>query len=87
MVVLSWGFYNPIALTNNRGLRFSVNGFKYKGTVEVIYNDDSDLFDVRLGDGTMVENVYLDSLINVIDNLVEKTDNYKERIKQEYNIH
>ena len=85
MVVLSWGFNNPIALTGNRGLKFNVNGFKYKGAVEVIYNEGSDLFDVTIGK-MCIEGVYLDQLVEVIDNAVERTDNYNEIVKQTYNL-
>ena len=84
MVVFSWGFENPTVIAN--GIRFKVRGFKFQGTVKVEYNEGSDLFDISLSDGTTVESVYVDSLIQTIDNLVEKTDNYHERIKQEYNI-
>lgn len=80
-VVFSWG------LPNNTGLQFCVEGFKYQGVVEVRYNEGSDLFEVSLNNGTKVEDVYLDSLVNVIDNLLEKTNNYRERIEQEYNVH
>lgn len=37
MVMWSWGFNSPKTLTN--GLSFKVQGFKFKGTVEVEYND------------------------------------------------
>lgn len=87
MVVFSWGFNSPKRLPNNTGLQFCVEGFKYQGVVEVRYNEGSDLFEVSLNNGTKVEDVYLDSLVNVIDNLVEKTNNYRERIEQEYNVH
>ena len=41
--------------------------------------------DVVLPDtGTKVEDVYLDNLITVIDNLVEKTSNYEQKVKLEY---
>lgn len=85
MVVLSWGFNNPIALTGNRGLKFDVNGFLYQGTVEVIYNEGSDLFDVIIG-MMRIEGVYFDQLVEVIDNAVERTDNYNEIVKQTYNL-
>ena len=50
-----------------------------------LYIIGKDLFDVVLTDnGTRVEDVYLDNLINVIDNLVEKTSNYEHRVKLEY---
>lgn len=85
MVVFSWGFNSPKRLPDDKGLRFNVEGFKYRGVVEVIYNIGKDFFDVVLTDnGTRVEDVYLDNLINVIDNLVEKTSNYEHRVKLEY---
>ena len=89
IVVWSWGFNNPVALPNR--LRFNVQGFLYAGDVEVIYNDGVDLFEVRTfnADGSVkevVDNVYLDCLVNVIDRMVEKSDDYKERVNLEYNL-
>ena len=76
----------PTAIAN--GLRFKVQGFKFKGTVEIEYNEGTDLFDVRLiKNGKVVEtveDVYLDSLVDVIDYRVEKVDNYKKRVAVEY---
>ena len=87
MVVFSWGFHRPSALPNNKGLRFQVHGFKYQGGVEVVYNEWRDLFEVSLSDGTLVEDVYLGNLVAVIDGLVERVDNYKEKVETEYDIH
>lgn len=87
MVVFSWGFNSPKRLPDDKGLKFNVEGFKYQGSVEVVYNDGSDLFEIRLSNGTTVEDVYLDSLVTTIDNIVEKTENYREQIHQEYIIH
>ena len=84
MVILSWGFNSPIAITN--GLRFKVQGFKFTGTVEVIYNEGADLFNVHLSNGTVVADVYVDSLVGVIDGLVERTNDYEERVKKEYGL-
>ena len=67
MVVFSWGFRRPSALPDDRGLAFEVNGFLYKGRVEVIYNDALDLFEVRLADGRVEEMVYCDNLVAVIE--------------------
>lgn len=86
MVMFSWGFNKPQRLPDNKGLRFHVNGFKYKGAVNVVYNDGRDLFEVSLENGTIVEDVYLDSLVSIIDGLVERCENYEKKIKQEYNI-
>ena len=43
IVMFSWGFHRPMALPNDKGLRFYVNGFKYSGRVDVVYNDGRDL--------------------------------------------
>ena len=88
-VLLSWGFHRPVRLEN--GLRFQVQGFIHKGTVEVVYVEGLDLFEVRTlnADGSIKqkeEDVYLDCLVNVIDGMVERTPNYKERVEQEYQL-
>lgn len=88
-VLLSWGFHRPIRLEN--GLKFQVNGFIHKGAVEVVYNEGLDLFEVRTlnSDGSIKQkegDVYLDCLVNVIDGMVERTPNYKERVEQEYKL-
>lgn len=86
VVVWSWGFNSPIAIEN--GLRFKVQGFKFQGIVEVKYDEGRDLFIVSfIEDGIVVktvDGVFCDSLIEVIDNTVEKTDDYVERVKKEY---
>lgn len=86
IIVFSWGFNTPIAIAN--GLRFKVQGFKFSGTVEIVYNEGTDLFDVKLiKDGNvveLVEGVYLDSLVNVIDCRVEKADDYKQRVEKSF---
>ena len=84
MVVLSWGFNSPIAITD--GLRFKVQGFKFTGTVEVIYNEGVDLFEAHLSDGRVEADVYADCLVDVIDGMVERTDDYRERVKKEYGL-
>lgn len=84
MVILSWGFNSPIAITD--GLRFKVQGFKFTGTVEVIYNEGMDLFEIHLSDGRVEADVYVDCLVDVIDGLVERTDDYEKRVKKEYGL-
>lgn len=88
MVVWSWGFNSPIAVKN--GLRFKVQGFKFRGIVEVVYNEGSDLFDVsfiKAGKAVKtIDGVFFDMLVETIDNCVEKTADYEERVKAEYSI-
>ena len=86
MVVFSWGFHKPQCLPDDKGLSFMVDGFKYQGRVQVIYNEGVDLFEVHLEDGRIEEDVYLDQLIDVIDGMVERTDNYYQSVKKTYNI-
>lgn len=88
MVVWSWGFNSPMAVKN--GLRFKVQGFKFKGVVEVVYNESSDLFDVSfIKAGKVIktiDGVFFDMLVSVIDHYVEKTSDYEKRVREEYHI-
>ena len=89
MIMWSWGFSNPMAIANDEGLIFRVNGFKHKGYVKVLYNEGKDLFVIILLDNRKIEShrigdVYIDSLVNVIDEAVEHTSDYSERVKTEY---
>lgn len=72
------------------GLRFKVQGFKFRGVVEVVYNEGKDLFEVSfIKRGKVVEvvdDIYFDMLVDVIDTKVEKTSDYKERIEREYSL-
>lgn len=86
MVVLSWGFNAPRALPNDMGLIFNVDGFKYKGEVKILYNEGADLFSVTLANGKQIEGVYFDQLVEVIDNLVEKTDDYDNTVMNFYKL-
>lgn len=89
IILWSWGFSDPKALPNNEGLIFKVNGFKHKGWVKVVYNEGMDLFAVILLDNQtnelqQIERVYFDCLVDVIDEAVERTSDYAERVKNEY---
>ncbi len=84
IVVFSWGFHRAYPISN--GLRFSVNGYLHQGEVEVVYNDGSDLFEVRLSDGRVEVDVYADCLVNVIDGMVERCKDYDNRVSEEYSL-
>lgn len=86
-VIMSWGYNSPVALEN--GLRFSVNGFKHKGNVAVIYDEGLDLFNIEIltFENEVIDTingVYFDQLIEVIDNRVELVENYDQTVKNEY---
>lgn len=88
MVVYSWGFHQPMALEN--GLRFKVTGFKFRGVVDVVYNEGRDLFDISFIKANKVvqsiDGVFFDMLVDVIDDVVERTPDYSERVAAEYSI-
>ena len=84
MEVFSWGFHKPRHLPNDRGISFMVEGYKYQGKVQVIYNEGTDLFEVHLENGRIEEDVYLDQLVGVIDSLVERCENYDEQVKKHF---
>ena len=89
MIVFSWGFHNATAIEN--GLAFQVQGYKHQGRVEVIYDEGWDLFNVRTinRDGTIKEQqegIYVDMLVNCIDRMVEKTDDYAARVRNTYGM-
>ena len=90
-VVMSWGI-NPATITIvDVGVKFHVQGFLHTGYVQVVLNEGEDLFEVTLisEDGETlktIEHIFVDNLICVIDDAVEKCENYQERISQEYGI-
>jgi len=87
-VVFIWGFHHPTSISN--GLRFSANCFIHKGLVEVVYNEGTDLFDITLliysATKSLTTNVPVSELIEVLDCLIEKVENYDERVKDEYSL-
>ncbi|MEI8204945.1 MAG: hypothetical protein WCH34_18130 [Bacteroidota bacterium] len=86
-ILMSWGFQRPAII--HLGLTFHVNGFKHKGKVSIKYKEGQDLFNVYLMDenGKIVDTihmVYFDQLVELIDERVEKTDDYNNRVDNEY---
>ena len=83
---------NPASITIvDVGVRFHVQGFIHTGYVQVVLNEGEDLFEITLiseeGETlNKIEHIFVDNLISVIDDAVEKCENYQERISQEYQI-
>lgn len=89
MVFMSWGSHAFYAIPN--GLQFSVQGFKFKGKIRVIYNEGLDLFTVELikrGGKTYktFNEVYFDNLVSLIDREVEYCENYDKKVANQYSI-
>ena len=73
------------------GLEFHVQGFKHTGMVQIILDEGKDLFEIHLipdseGERKIIEDVYFDMLVSIIDENVEKTDDYEKRISDTYDI-
>lgn len=91
IIMMSWGIDTNTVRPVNLGLEFHVQGFKHTGMVQVILDEGKDLFEIHLipdleGERKIIEDVYFDMLISVIDENVEKTDDYEKRISEEYGI-
>ena len=91
IILMSWGIDPKTVRTIELGLEFHVQGFKHTGLVRVTLNEGLDLFEVSLIDENdkivnTIESVFCDNLVAVIDDAVEKCENYQERISQEYQL-
>lgn len=89
LFVMSWGLDPRTITIVDLGIKFHVQGFKHKGFVQVVLNEGADLFEVTLisEDGKKlrtIDSVYLEDLVDVIDKAVEYTDDYEQRVAQEY---
>ena len=88
VIPLSWGICFASVKTLKNGTEFHVQGFKMAGYVKVEYDEGSDTFTVTLtpdknkGNKKIIENVYSDKLISVIDENVEYCENYETRVIQ-----
>lgn len=90
-IFMSWGVDPKSMKTIDAGLEFHCQGFKHKGKVQIVLDEGKDLFEVHLISENeekvkTIEDVYLDNLISVIDENIEKTDDYEKRISETYNI-
>lgn len=88
VIVMSWGYHQAAAYEKDgmEGLRFKVQGFKHTGYVAVLYNPGSDYFEVELQDDggvahTRIGDICFMELVDKIDELVERTDNYAEDVE------
>lgn len=88
VIPLSWGICFASVRTLSNGTEFHVQGFKMTGYVRVEYDEGSDTFTVTLTpddnkeNRKIIENVYLDNLISVIDENVEYCENYETKVRQ-----
>ena len=89
-IPMSWGIDLESLESDNTSLEFHVQGFVHTGNVRITYIEGADVFQVTLygEDGELKEtinDVYLDNLVSVIDEKVEKqpqttTDEYTAKV-------
>ncbi len=89
VIVWSWGFEK--CHTVKKGIRFNVSGFLHQGFVEVVYDEGSDLFDIKLLDKNLnlvkeLNGVFFDELVTIIDEQVEKIENYNDHVTSFLNL-
>ena len=82
VITMSWGAHNIVSIKEGkevRGLAFDVNGMHFQGTIVLSVNF-MDLYEVRFfKDGELVDtmtDIYVEDMINLIDEKVEKIDSY-----------
>ena len=83
-VIMSWGLHNKRVITD--GVRFDVQGFKFTGEVKITFDyarshaNKKSTFKVQIGDNVST-GVTAEELIDLVDERVEKVDNYEEAVK------
>lgn len=90
-IFMSWGVNPESVKAIEKGLEFHCQGFKHTGKVQIVLDEGKDLFEVHLisenGEKVKtIEDVFLDKLISVIDENIEKTEDYGKRIYETYHI-
>lgn len=92
-IVWSWGIDPNSVDVVQDGISFHVQGFIMKDTVIITYDQGKDLFRIELHPDDakneriqIFTDIYLDNIVSVIDDHVEKCENYEERVSQEYPI-
>lgn len=89
-IVMSWGLNPETVRAVEYGLRFHVQGFKHTGYVEIKLNEGADLYEIFLYDesGNLKEShtdIYVDQLVDTIDNAVEYTgSDYQKKVDETY---
>lgn len=86
-VIMSWGVDPSKARVIDNGMEIHVQGFLHKGFVQITLNEGTDLFEIKLLSEEretvkFIEDVYLDCLVNTLDENIEKCENYEQRVSE-----
>lgn len=86
-VIMSWGIDPGQAKVIDSGMEIHVQGFVHTGFVQITLNEGTDLFEIKLLSENretvkFIEDVYLDCLVNTLDENIEKCENYEQRVSE-----
>lgn len=86
-VIMSWGLDPSKARVIDNGMEIYVQGFVHTGFVQITLNEGTDLFEIKLLSEEretvkFIEDVFLDCLVNTLDENIEKCENYEQRINE-----
>ena len=86
-VIMSWGLNPSKARVIDNGMEIYVQGFLHKGFVQITLNEGTDLFEITLLSKEretvkFIDSIYLDCLVNTLDENIEKCENYEQRVSQ-----
>ena len=84
-VIMSWGIDPSKARVITNGMEIHVQGFIHTGFVQITLNEGTDLFEIKLLSEErdlvkFIDGIYLDCLVNTLDENIEKCDNYEQRV-------
>lgn len=86
-VIMSWGLDPSKARVIDNGMEIHVQGFIHTGFVQITLNEGTDLFEITLLSENretvkFIDSIYLDCLVNILDENIEKCENYEQRISE-----
>ena len=86
-IIMSWGIDPSRAKVINCGMEIHVQGFLHAGFLQITLNEGTDLFEIKLLSEErelvkFIDGIYLDCLVNTLDENIEKCENYEQRISE-----
>ena len=86
-VIMSWGLDPSKARVIDNGMEVHVQGFLHTGFVQITLNEGTDLFEIKLLSEErelvkFIDVIYLDCLVNTLDENIEKCENYEQRVSE-----
>ena len=86
-IIMSWGIDPSKARVIDNGIELHVRGFLHTGFLQITLNEGTDLFEIKLLSEErelvkFIDGIYLDCLVNTLDENIEKCDNYEQRVSE-----